>query len=139
MAPAAADIASELGRLALGETNTRVDNRAPAADTGSVDINENKSTGKQKGPRKKKAGVQDKDVSLRTRLTEVLVRGTHECMVCLDKVRQQQPTWDCRNCYQVGLLLGLKIMFNMNNTQSFLFAKYYRHLGNLSDEGKVIQ
>ena len=111
MAPAAADIASELGRLALGETSTRVDNRAPAADTGNVDINENKSSGKHKGPRKKKAGVQDKDVSLRTRLTEVLVRGTHECMVCLDKVRQQQPTWDCRNCYQVGLELGLKISY----------------------------
>jgi len=24
-----------------------------------------------------------------------------ECMVCLDRVRQMHPTWDCKNCYQI--------------------------------------
>ena len=38
---------------------------------------------------------------MRDRLTESLLKGTTECMICLDKVKQQQATWDCRNCFQV--------------------------------------
>ena len=54
---------------------------------------------------------QEKDSNLRSRLTELCLKGMSECMVCLDKVKQHQLTWDCRNCYQVGnnaLLIGLR-------------------------------
>ena len=56
-----------------------------------------------KKPRKRlgQGRASDKDSNLRDRLTESLMKGTSECMVCLDKVKQQQATWDCRNCFQV--------------------------------------
>jgi len=43
----------------------------------------------------------DYPVDLRARLSEQLVRGMTECMVCLDRVKQTHATWDCHNCYQV--------------------------------------
>ena len=39
---------------------------------------------------------------LRARLSEQLLRGLSECMVCLERVKQMQATWDCHNCYQVS-------------------------------------
>ena len=44
------------------------------------------------------------EADLRVRLSDQLVRGETECMVCLDRVKQQHATWDCKNCYQVELL-----------------------------------
>ena len=38
---------------------------------------------------------------LRSRLTDQLVRGHSECMVCLERVKQHHNTWDCHNCFQV--------------------------------------
>jgi hypothetical protein len=38
---------------------------------------------------------------LRERLSVQLSRGVAECLVCLERVRQAQPTWDCLCCYQV--------------------------------------
>ena len=43
------------------------------------------------------------ETDLRGRLTDQLVRGCAECMVCLERVRQHQATWDCHNCYQVNI------------------------------------
>ena len=55
-----------------------------------------------------KERINDKESNLRERLTESLMRGTSECMVCLDKVKQQQATWDCRNCFQVFHITCIK-------------------------------
>lgn len=41
------------------------------------------------------------EADLRGRLSDQLVRGETECMVCLDRVKQQHATWDCKNCYQI--------------------------------------
>jgi len=38
---------------------------------------------------------------LKARLSEQLLRGHTECMVCLERVKQVQATWDCHNCYQI--------------------------------------
>ena len=56
-----------------------------------------------KNPRKRpgQGRTNDKDSNLRDRLTESLLKGTAECLICLDKVKQQQATWNCRNCFQV--------------------------------------
>jgi transcriptional repressor NF-X1 len=48
------------------------------------------------------------DTDLRGRLTDQLVRGCAECMVCLERVRQHQATWDCHNCYQIFHLSCIK-------------------------------
>ncbi|KAK7078224.1 hypothetical protein SK128_002916, partial [Halocaridina rubra] len=32
-------------------------------------------------------------------LIEQLTRGTYECMVCCDRIKQQQAIWSCPNCY----------------------------------------
>ena len=45
---------------------------------------------------------------LRVRLSQQLTRGEAECLVCLDRVRQSQPTWDCGICYQVFHLACIK-------------------------------
>jgi len=45
---------------------------------------------------------------LRVRLTDQLVRGQTECMVCLDRVRQHNTTWDCHNCFQIFHLNCIK-------------------------------
>ena len=39
--------------------------------------------------------------NLRERLIQQLVGGEAECMVCLDKIKPKNATWDCQNCYQV--------------------------------------
>ena len=64
-----------------------------------TDENRNKSS--KVKHQSKRRGTKPKDVNLRSKLTDQLMRGSQECMVCLDKVRQQQATWDCTNCYQV--------------------------------------
>ncbi len=38
---------------------------------------------------------------LKARLSDQLVHGLTECMVCLERVKQNHATWDCHNCYQV--------------------------------------
>ncbi|XP_075213397.1 nuclear transcription factor, X-box binding stc [Lycorma delicatula] len=43
----------------------------------------------------------DNTVSQRERLTEQLERGTLECLVCYDRVRQMDAVWNCSNCYHV--------------------------------------
>ena len=41
------------------------------------------------------------DLSLRDRLTQQLVSGQAECMVCLEKIRPKNATWHCDGeCYQ---------------------------------------
>ena len=55
-----------------------------------------------RGPKRKNIIRTDDDVDLRDRLADQLERGMTECMVCLDRVRQMHPTWDCHNCYQVS-------------------------------------
>jgi len=50
---------------------------------------------------KKVANADLGEVDLRARLSEQLMRGLTECMVCLERVKQMQATWDCHNCYQV--------------------------------------
>lgn len=35
----------------------------------------------------------------RGRLTEQLTKGTYECMVCCDRIKQQHAIWSCINCY----------------------------------------
>lgn len=45
--------------------------------------------------------IADNTVSQRERLTEQLERGTLECLVCYDRVRQMDSVWNCSNCYHV--------------------------------------
>ena len=51
----------------------------------------------------KSRGVQseEQESNMRSKLTDLCVKGLSECMVCLDRVKQHHSTWDCRNCYQV--------------------------------------
>ena len=35
----------------------------------------------------------------RDQLTEQMLKGTYECMVCCDRVRPQQAIWSCKTCY----------------------------------------
>ncbi|CAA9994624.1 unnamed protein product, partial [Nesidiocoris tenuis] len=37
----------------------------------------------------------------RERLTEQLCRGTLECLVCYDRIRQAERVWSCANCHHV--------------------------------------
>ncbi|XP_046479756.1 protein shuttle craft isoform X1 [Neodiprion pinetum] len=48
-----------------------------------------------------KRSEKDDDASQRERLTEQLNRGQLECLVCCDRVRQQDAVWSCSNCYHV--------------------------------------
>nr|CAD7400623.1 unnamed protein product [Timema poppensis] len=50
----------------------------------------------------------DDEASQRERLVEQLTKGTLECLVCCDRVRQQDPVWSCRNCYHVLHLKCIK-------------------------------
>lgn len=45
---------------------------------------------------------------LTERLSTALTRGTAECLVCLERVRQTAPTWDCQRCFQVFHLPCIK-------------------------------
>lgn len=55
---------------------------------------------------------------LRVRLTDQLVRGQTECMVCLDRVRQTHATWDCHNCFQIFHLNCIKKWAKTARTES---------------------
>lgn len=52
--------------------------------------------------------LSDDGASQRERLTEQLTRGTLECLVCCDRVRQHDPVWNCTNCYHVLHLKCIK-------------------------------
>jgi len=43
----------------------------------------------------------ESESNLRERLIRQLVGGEAECMVCLDKIKPKNATWDCQQCYQV--------------------------------------
>ena len=88
----------------LSDVAVGIDNLSQDFESNTVnDVNRNKAS-KTKHHQSKKRGNKSKDVNLRSKLTDQLMRGTQECMVCLDKVKQHQATWDCRNCYQVQLV-----------------------------------
>ncbi|KAH9640110.1 hypothetical protein HF086_016041 [Spodoptera exigua] len=42
-----------------------------------------------------------KEMTQRERLTEQLDKGTLECLVCCERVKQYDPVWSCSNCYHV--------------------------------------
>lgn len=58
------------------------------------------------------------EADLRVRLTDQLVRGQTECMVCLDRVKQHQSTWDCHNCFQIFHLNCIKKWAKTARTES---------------------
>ncbi|CAH3997479.1 unnamed protein product [Pieris brassicae] len=43
----------------------------------------------------------NKEMTQRERLTEQLDKGTLECLVCCERVKQLDPVWYCTNCYHV--------------------------------------
>ncbi|XP_022830509.1 protein shuttle craft [Spodoptera litura] len=43
----------------------------------------------------------NKEMTQRERLTEQLDKGTLECLVCCERVKQYDPVWSCSNCYHV--------------------------------------
>lgn len=45
--------------------------------------------------------VKDSVTSQRDRLTEQLNRGSLECLVCCERVRQYEAVWSCANCFHV--------------------------------------
>ncbi|CAB3253769.1 unnamed protein product [Arctia plantaginis] len=53
---------------------------------------------------RKQHGQQDQahnEMTQRERLTEQLDKGTLECLVCCERVKQTEPVWSCSNCYHV--------------------------------------
>ncbi|KAJ2946098.1 hypothetical protein O0L34_g5019 [Tuta absoluta] len=46
-------------------------------------------------------GANNKEMTQRERLSEQLDKGTLECLVCCDRVKQTDPVWSCANCYHV--------------------------------------
>ncbi|XP_071551737.1 protein shuttle craft [Panulirus ornatus] len=44
-------------------------------------------------------GNKEDEESQRDRLTEQLMKGTYECMVCCDPIKQQHAIWSCESCY----------------------------------------
>ena len=91
--------------MGLGEEDWSRNNEDQVSNgqpRGDKNKNFNKSN-KSRTRKKDKGGrPEEKDSNLRSRLTELCLKGMSECMVCLEKVKQPQATWDCRNCYQVG-------------------------------------
>ncbi|XP_011871013.1 PREDICTED: protein shuttle craft [Vollenhovia emeryi] len=59
-----------------------------------------------KNPRKKYDN--DDDASQRERLTEQLNKGTLECLVCYEHIKQSDYVWSCNNCYHVLHLRCIK-------------------------------
>ncbi|CAL4099586.1 unnamed protein product [Meganyctiphanes norvegica] len=49
-------------------------------------------------PREEERKGED-DESQRHRLVEQLMGGTYECMVCVDRIKQQHAIWSCGSCY----------------------------------------
>ncbi|XP_075973237.1 nuclear transcription factor, X-box binding stc [Anticarsia gemmatalis] len=41
------------------------------------------------------------EMTQRERLSEQLDKGTLECLVCCERVKQTEPVWSCSNCYHV--------------------------------------
>ncbi|XP_059059145.1 protein shuttle craft [Achroia grisella] len=41
------------------------------------------------------------EMTQRERLSEQLDKGTLECLVCCERVKQTDPVWSCNNCYHV--------------------------------------
>lgn len=44
-------------------------------------------------------GSKEDEESQRVRLSEQLTKGTYECMVCCDGIKQQHAIWSCLACY----------------------------------------
>lgn len=57
---------------------------------------------------RKGVATDDDGTTQRDRLTEEIVRGTYECMVCCDRVRPSHEVWSCQNCYHIFHLRCIK-------------------------------
>ena len=97
-------------QMGLGEEDLSWNGEAQPSNgetRGDKNKNNNKSN-KSRTRRKDQGGRSaEKDSNLRSRLTDQCLKGISECMVCLEKVKQHQATWDCRNCYQVSNIVVL--------------------------------
>lgn len=45
--------------------------------------------------------LRNDDAPQKDRLTEQLMRGDYECMVCCERVKGSDPVWSCSNCYHI--------------------------------------
>lgn len=71
-------------------------------DSSGTSARENNYSSRSRFNNQKSTSMRDgDDVSQRDRLTEQLTRGTLECLVCCDRVRQQDSVWSCSNCFHV--------------------------------------
>ena len=70
---------------------------------------------------------------MRVRISSQLARGVAECLVCLDRVKQVAPTWDCHSCYQV--IFNNKIL-NMITHFPGLPPELYQEVGKVSSGDK---
>ncbi|KAK3878523.1 hypothetical protein Pcinc_016866 [Petrolisthes cinctipes] len=90
--------------LASNHTSAPVNRRASdvtSQEVESIEVKETE-TSNRKGPQ----GTEDEETQ-RDRLTEQLTKGSYECMVCCDRIKQQHAIWSClscHNCFHLGCI-----------------------------------
>ncbi|KAJ0177041.1 hypothetical protein K1T71_007050 [Dendrolimus kikuchii] len=70
-------------------------------DERSERVMKSESTHSPARNRNRQADQGNKEMTQRERLTEQLDKGTLECLVCCERVKQIDPVWSCSNCYHV--------------------------------------
>ncbi|XP_069161853.1 LOW QUALITY PROTEIN: protein shuttle craft [Procambarus clarkii] len=78
------------------------DNSIPGSDIAGKGVKKENQSDKEvsllSSSRTEVGGNEDEETQ-RDRLTEQLTKGTYECMVCCDRIKQQHAIWPCVNCY----------------------------------------
>lgn len=91
------------GRNPLTRWNHRSDKNSNEEQQQRPNVHSMDSQGSSRNPwggAVKISGNTEEDTkNQRDELTDLLQRGTYECMVCCDRVRPQQAIWSCRLCY----------------------------------------
>lgn len=99
-----------------------INNSAKEADTadgeGADKANQPKNLFSEQGKLEGQLALLAPAADLRARLSDQLVRGLTECMVCLERVKQTHATWDCHNCYQVFHIHCIKKWAKTARTES---------------------
>ncbi|GBP30743.1 Transcriptional repressor NF-X1 [Eumeta japonica] len=76
----------------------------------------------------------NKEMTQRERLSEQLDKGTLECLVCCERVKQMETVWSCSNCYHVLHLRCIR-KWAISSMQAFHKNESAGQLGHVPSNG----
>ncbi|CRL01469.1 CLUMA_CG014376, isoform A [Clunio marinus] len=86
--------------------------------TNGAKIGQKKPNSSNNNKIKKQKSIEPSKISQREQIIKDIESNNLECMICCDKIKDYQSTWNCSNCYHIQHLSCIKTWISNSKTES---------------------